>query len=49
VLQATEEGEVGQGSDLVVGQVEGIELVLCDTEVLDGGYLVTPQVELTVV
>lgn len=40
-LQPRGKGEVAEGSDVVIGEVDGFELVLGDAEVLDGGDLVT--------
>lgn len=45
MLEAAQEGEVGELGDAVVGEVERVELVARDGEVLDGGDLVTPEVE----
>lgn len=41
MLQAAEEGEVGESRDGVVGKVDRVELVARHSEVLDGGNLVS--------
>lgn len=40
VLQATEEGKVGEGGDAVVGEVERVERIARDSQVLNGGDFV---------
>jgi hypothetical protein len=46
--EAFEDGEVGEGVDLVVGEVDRVELVPRDGEVLYGGDLVPAEVDLAV-
>lgn len=46
--EAFEDGEVGEGVDLVVGEVDRVELVPRDCEVLYGGDLVPAEVDLAV-
>lgn len=48
-LEPEQEWKVVEHAQIVVCEVQGIVLVLCEREVLDAGYFVVPEVDFTVV